>query len=213
MSVRNDLVPEGVTLLPAPALCFRTWRPSRGPMRTLLKDLRSSGLFWLSGPDAALWGWIESGVTLGRLRRHARTLHSGDQPEDWIDHWVAHMLRTNLVRPQGRLAQGRSAHEIAEVLVARLSSAPPSLGAIVQATDPEMAQAWLLSQGLPYEAHWALEPPFTNMREVMDRLDFLKDSGVFRIRFTGTQTPASIRHVLNAARALGFECVGVPVTD
>lgn len=202
---------QGLMLLASPWMSFRTWRPRRGPVRALLKDEHSMTLVWLTGVRAALWESIESGTTLARLRRQAESLRASDD----LELFVARLLESGAAyHPSGRAA-----------LVTRPDAPAPLPG---DPTDEAQVQAWMAAQGYPFEARWPLASTSTSMREAMDRLDFLRESGVFQIQFelgsrehpdhpsepfgsaprcAATNVVALAAHIRTAARAQGFACI------
>ena len=204
---------EGLIVLASPWMSFRTWRPRRGPVRALLKDEHSAKWVWLSGTRAALWESIESGATLARLRRQAESLRTADDLEIFL---------TCL------LESGAAHHPASKAGPACRPDAPAPLPG--DPTDEAQVQGWMAAQGYPFEARWPLDSPSALMREAMDRLDFLRESGVFQIRFefgpagnperqSGVKPLGSAAlpgaanlitlqtHILTAARAQGFACV------
>ena len=174
-------------------MCFRTWHPRRGPVRALLKDERSAQLFWLTGARAALWESIESGITLARLRRQATALHAAND----LNGFVSQLLESGAAHdPAGRSGDQRDPDASAS-----LPGEP---------TNELQVRTWMAAQGNVFEASWNQTQAATSMREAIDRLDFLRESGVFQIRFA---PDASMRrdpmdtHIRAAARAQGFSCV------
>jgi hypothetical protein len=209
MSDRAPSLASGVTLLPAPACSFRTWYPSRGPIRSLIKTGPPGDLYWLTGPPAALWGALEGGLTLGRLRRRAQALEVSDPLESLLLEW----RQAGLIEVRGS-APSDGPTETSESASATASLCPASL----RPASLSEAQHWTRSQGLAFSARWALDQPVRDLREAIERLDFLRRSGVFQVCFT-INTPGDRgtvprildphhEHIRLAARAQGFECVG-----
>lgn len=174
-------------------MCFRTWHPRRGPVRALLKDERSAQMVWLTGARAALWESIESGITLARLRRQARALHAANDLNGFVS----------------QLLESRAAHDPAD---RRGDQCDPDATASQpgEPTHELEVRTWMAAQGYAFEASWNRSQADASMREAMDRLDFLRESGVFQIRFAHdaslSRNPLDT-HIRAAARAQGFCCV------
>jgi hypothetical protein len=202
----QPLVP-GVTLLPSAGTCFRTWHPARGPLRSLLKNEQGEAYYWLIGPPAALWEAVEPGITLGKLRRRAEALQVGHR----LDALVLEWYQAGWIALRG----GAPGDEPARASVAPGSGPAPRAPAPLGTPSPSLiptdlreVQHWMGKQGLAFSASWALDQATQDLRQAMERLDFLRHSGVFRIHFTVHALDPNHQHIRLAARAQGFECVG-----
>ena len=179
-------------LLPSPWMSFRTWRPRRGPVQTLLKDGRSGHFFWLTGGQASLWETLEPGCTRARLRRQATSLGLDQALEALIGQWLGEGLLRDLMAPQPDGA----------------TDAASASGWIGKATTEDEARAQLRAWGCPFEALWDLGEPIVSQRQAMDRLDFLRESGVFQIRFiNGPFGAPAVQRIQLAASAQGFSVI------
>jgi|GEM_PF-1438549 len=197
-------------LLPCPWLCFRTWRPNRGPVRTLLKDERSGEFVWLTGGQAALWGHLEQGTTFARLRRVAVPLGLDETLPELIRHWLHAGWVQNLTdRSSGRAPETSETLQLRVAQGLAVESGPDlDSGMAGKRTTEVAARAWLTAQGYPFEADWNLAELNPLARQAMDRLDFLRESGVFQIRFLNWQLQTSVtQHIRLAAKAQGFSVV------
>lgn len=154
-------------------------------MRTLLKDQHSGQWRWLTGGEAAVWEALEQGSTLARIRRRAAPLGMNESLPGLIRTWIEAGL---IQDPSIRRIDGNLAGE---------------------ATTEENARTWMAAQGYPFEAEWNLAERLVSAREAMDRLDFLRESGVFQIRFVNgpSPMPPAAQRVQIAARAQGFSVV------
>lgn len=198
---------SGVTLLPSAGACFRTWHPARGPLRSLLKHEQGAAYYWLTGPPAALWEAVEPGITLGRLRRRAEALQMGQRLDSLLLEWhQAGWIEVRGGAPADALTRPSVAPGMPPAPQVRgpMAASPPSL----TPCDLEDVQRWMSKQGLAFSASWALDQPTPDLRQAVERLDFLRRSGVFRVHFTGQALDRHHQHIRQAARAQGFECVG-----
>ena len=192
------MLPQGLMLLPTPWMCHRTWRPRRGPVKTLLKDERSGQFTWLTGGQAALWETLEQGTTLARLRHQAAPLGLDESLPDLIHRWLRLGRLHGLTGRQTKRERGP------------LNALQPIANSdeIGESTTEEAARTWLTAQGYPFEADWSLAQLDPSAREAMDRLDFLRESGVFQIRFVNGPLQAhSTQRIWLAARAQGFSVI------